>query len=157
MAPGARIYAEMVRHLDELVRERNQRIEQETTMPLTDVQSCNAPECHRTGTAEAMRWGDDYLCAMHRGVPSLVLTDAEIDFLIEALDSHEYWQLSESNERNDGASQIEDGENADVDFGRAIAHRLYQAKEGRQTLPAVRGLDIEPEDDDDTDDFGDPR
>jgi len=98
-----------------------------------------------------MRWGDDYLCAMHRGVPSLVLTDAEIDFLIAALDSHEYWQLSESNERNDGASQIEDGENADVDFGRAIAHRLYQAKEGRPTLPAVRGLDIEPDEEEDDD------
>jgi len=126
---------------------------------VTDLKVCTAPECHRSGSAEAMRWGDDYRCAMHRGVPSLVLTDAEIDFLIAALDSHEYWQLSESNERNDGASLIEDGENADIDFGRAIAHRLYQAKEGRPTLPAVRGLDIEPEDDDDddTDDFGDRR
>jgi hypothetical protein len=125
--------------------------------PLTDTRICSSPECLRTGPAEEMRSGEAYLCAMHRGVPSLVLTDAELDFLLEALDSHEYWQLSESNERNDGASRIEDGENADVDFGRAIAHRLYQAKEGRQTLPAVRGLDIEPEDDDDTDDFGDRR
>ena len=32
----------------------------------------------------------------------LQLTDDEIQLLISALDSHEYWQLSESNERNDG-------------------------------------------------------
>ena len=34
----------------------------------------------------------------------------EIALLVEALDSHEYWQLSESHERNSGYSTVEDGE-----------------------------------------------
>jgi hypothetical protein len=77
------------------------------------------------------------------------LTDKEIEFLRSALDSHEYWQLSDSGERNNGASLIEDDEDPDVDFGRAIAHRLYQAQEGRATPPAVRGPDREEDEDDD--------
>lgn len=30
------------------------------------------------------------------------LTDAELEILTEALDSHAYWQLSDENYRNDG-------------------------------------------------------
>ena len=37
------------------------------------------------------------------------LTPDEITLIVEALDSHEYWQLSESHERNDGYSTIRDG------------------------------------------------
>jgi hypothetical protein len=52
------------------------------------------------------------------------LTDAELALLIEALDSHEYWQLSEPHERNDGYSTIEDGENEEVDAVRSLLSRL---------------------------------
>lgn len=52
------------------------------------------------------------------------LTEAEIVLLIEALDSHEYWQLSEQNERNDGYSTIEDGENVNSDAVRALVSKL---------------------------------
>ena len=52
------------------------------------------------------------------------LTEAEIVLLIEALDSHEYWQLSEQNERNDGYSTIEDGESESIDAVRALVSKL---------------------------------
>jgi len=52
------------------------------------------------------------------------LCESEVTLLIEALDSHEYWQLSESHERNDGYSTIEDGENAEVDAVRTLTARL---------------------------------
>lgn len=52
------------------------------------------------------------------------LTSAEIALLIEALDSHEYWQLSESHERNDGYSTVEDGEKEEIDAVRALASNL---------------------------------
>ena len=52
------------------------------------------------------------------------LTDAELALLIEALDSHEYWQLSEPHERNDGHSTIEDGENKDIDAVRMLVSKL---------------------------------
>ena len=52
------------------------------------------------------------------------LTAAEVALLIEALDSHEYWQLSESNERNDGYSTIEDGDKEDIDAVRALISKL---------------------------------
>ena len=52
------------------------------------------------------------------------LADGELDLLIEALDSHEYWQLSEPNERNDGYSTIEDGANEEVDAVRALISKL---------------------------------
>ena len=52
------------------------------------------------------------------------LTDAELDLLREALDSHEYWQLSESHERNNGYSTVEDGANAEIDAVRALESKL---------------------------------
>lgn len=52
------------------------------------------------------------------------LTDAEIYLLREALDSHEYWQLSDTHERNNGYSMVEDGENAEIDAVRALASKL---------------------------------
>jgi hypothetical protein len=52
------------------------------------------------------------------------LTEGEVALLIEALDSHEYRQLSEPNERNDGYSIVEDGENAEVDAVRALLSKL---------------------------------
>ena len=55
---------------------------------------------------------------------SVRLTDAEIHLLREALDSHEYWQLSETQERNNGYSMVEDGENAEIDAVRALASKL---------------------------------
>lgn len=58
-----------------------------------------------------------------RTIP-LHLTEAERVLLIEALDSHEYWQLSEPNERNDGYSTIEDGVNDEIDAARALISKL---------------------------------
>jgi hypothetical protein len=61
------------------------------------------------------------------------LSPDEITLLIEALDSHEYWQVSEwnewnerneRNERNDGYSTIDDGVNAEVDAVRALIAKL---------------------------------
>ena len=56
------------------------------------------------------------------------LTHDEVTFLVEALDSHEYWQLSESHERNDGYSTVEDGESADVDAVRALMSKLQNQR-----------------------------
>ncbi len=57
------------------------------------------------------------------------LSADEITLLIEALDSHEYWQLSESNERNDGYSTIEDGENEEIDAVRALIAKLERSRQ----------------------------
>ena len=57
------------------------------------------------------------------------LSADEITLLIEALDSHEYWQLSESNERNDGYSTIEDGENEEIDAVRALIAKLDRSRQ----------------------------
>ncbi len=56
------------------------------------------------------------------------LAEGEFDLLIEALDSHEYWQLSEPNERNDGYSTIEDGANEEVDAVRALITKLGRVR-----------------------------
>ena len=64
-----------------------------------------------------------------RAIPIRV-TEAEVGLLVEALDSHEYWQLSESHERNDGYSTVEDGTNEEVDAVRALITKL--ADYGRQ-------------------------
>ena len=57
------------------------------------------------------------------------LSPDEITLLVEALDSHEYWQLSESNERNDGYSTIEDGENEEIDAVRALIAKLERSRQ----------------------------
>ena len=57
------------------------------------------------------------------------LSADEITLLVEALDSHEYWQLSESNERNDGYSMIEDGENEEIDAVRALIAKLEPSRQ----------------------------
>ena len=57
------------------------------------------------------------------------LSPDEITLLIEALDSHEYWQLSESDERNDGYSTIEDGENEEIDAVRALIAKLERSRQ----------------------------
>lgn len=61
---------------------------------------------------------------MNQQAVPVQLTEAEVALLIEARDSHEYWQLSEPNERNDGYSTIEDGENEEVDAARALQSKL---------------------------------
>ena len=57
------------------------------------------------------------------------LSPDEITLLVEALDSHEYWQLSESNERNDGYSTIEDGESEEIDAVRALIAKLERSRQ----------------------------
>lgn len=52
------------------------------------------------------------------------LSPDEISLLIEALDSHEYWQLSEPHERNDGHSTIRDGASDEVDAVRELIAEL---------------------------------
>jgi hypothetical protein len=56
------------------------------------------------------------------------LSPEELNLLIEALDSHEYWQLSEPHERNDGFSTIEDGVNEEIDAVRALTSKLETAR-----------------------------
>jgi hypothetical protein len=55
------------------------------------------------------------------------LTEGELALVIDALDSHEFWQLSESHERNDGYSTIPDGRNDEVDAVRALAAKLERS------------------------------
>ena len=55
---------------------------------------------------------------------SVELSEAEIHLLREALDSHEYWQLSEAHERSDGYSTVEDGANEEIDAVRALESKL---------------------------------
>jgi len=62
-------------------------------------------------------------------VSTVRLSPDELTLLIEALDSHEYWQLSESNERNDGYSTIEDGENEEIDAVRALIAKLERSRQ----------------------------
>jgi hypothetical protein len=57
----------------------------------------------------------------------VALTEADLHLLIEALDSHEYWQLSESHERNNGYSTVEDGENEEIDAVRELIAKLERA------------------------------
>ena len=57
------------------------------------------------------------------------LSPDEITLLIEALDSHEYWQLSESNQRNSGYSTAEDGENEEIDAVRALIAKLERSRQ----------------------------
>lgn len=64
-------------------------------------------------------------------MPEVIAVDLspdELNFVIEALDSHEYWQLSESHERNDGYSTIEDAENEEIDAVRALVARLERVR-----------------------------
>ncbi len=63
----------------------------------------------------------------------VTLAEADLYLLIEALDSHEYWQLSESHERNDGYSTVEDGENEEIDAVRALIAKLEHAKRAATT------------------------
>lgn len=56
------------------------------------------------------------------------LSDAEVALLIEALDSHEYWQLSEPHERNDGYSLVVDGEDGEIDAVRALIAKLERSR-----------------------------
>lgn len=58
----------------------------------------------------------------------VVLADWEVTLLIDALDSHEYWQLSDSHERNDGYSTIEDGANEEIDGVRALISKLERSR-----------------------------
>lgn len=55
------------------------------------------------------------------------LTPGEITLLVDALDSHEYWQLSEPHERNDGYSTIPDGANEEIDAVRALMTKLERS------------------------------
>ncbi len=57
------------------------------------------------------------------------LSADEITLLVEALDPHEYWQLFESNERNDGYSTVEDGKNDEIDAVRAPIAKLERSRQ----------------------------
>jgi hypothetical protein len=57
----------------------------------------------------------------------MTLSEADLHLLLEALDSHEYWELSESHERDDGYSTIEDGENEQIDAVRELSAKLGRA------------------------------
>ncbi len=65
---------------------------------------------------------------MRVALSALDLTPDEITLLIEALDSHEYWQLSEPHERDSGYSTVKDGENVEIDAVRALIGKLDRAR-----------------------------
>lgn len=59
----------------------------------------------------------------------VLLREDEIALLRDALDSHEYWQLSEEHQRNDGFSLVEDGENEEIDAVRALDSQLAKVQQ----------------------------
>jgi hypothetical protein len=61
-------------------------------------------------------------------VPTINLTIEEMLLLEEALDSHEYWQLSDTDARNDGYSLVEDGDDEEIDACRKLAEKLSSAR-----------------------------
>ena len=56
----------------------------------------------------------------------LELAESEITRLVDAL---EYWQLSEPNQRNDGYSTVEDGDNEEIDAVRALMAKLDRSRQ----------------------------
>ena len=52
----------------------------------------------------------------------------ELELLDSALDSHEYWELTESQDRNNAVSQVEDGESDEIDAVRALQAKLRKAQ-----------------------------
>lgn len=55
------------------------------------------------------------------------LDETELSLLVEALDSHEYWQVSEPHERDSGYSVVKDGANEEIDAVRSLAAKLASA------------------------------
>lgn len=68
----------------------------------------------------------------------VTLTETELNLLIEAPDSHEYWQLSESHERNDGYSTVEEGENEEIDAAARWRRSGQSALYGHTSEPGLR-------------------
>ena len=60
-------------------------------------------------------------------MPKLELSDEELTLIANALDSHEYWQLTPENQRNDGYSQIPDGASPEIDACRALHSKVTAA------------------------------
>lgn len=58
---------------------------------------------------------------------TISLTGSELELLKEALDSHEYWTLTEGSDRNDGASQVKDGASKEIDACRALLKKIERA------------------------------
>lgn len=57
-------------------------------------------------------------------MPNIDLTSEELALIREALDSHEYWQLSEEHQRDSGYSTVVDGANEAIDACRALDTKL---------------------------------
>lgn len=57
-------------------------------------------------------------------MPQVKLSREELLLLNSALDSHEYWQLTEPDKRNDGASQVPDGASPEIDKCRALSDKI---------------------------------
>ena len=58
------------------------------------------------------------------------LSKADLDLILAALDSHEYWQLTDDDERDSGASMVPDGKDPDLDACRELQVRLHQIAAG---------------------------
>lgn len=66
---------------------------------------------------------------------TISLIAEELTLLIDALDSHEYWQLTPENLRNNGTSLVSDGAEPEIDACRTLSEKLERAKarcQGRQ-------------------------
>lgn len=78
------------------------------------------------------------------------LTESELNMLFEALGDHEYWGLTEPHMRNDGFSQVKDGEDAMIDACRALTTRLGEIQnEGnrRRRGKPVHAIDCDMDED----------
>jgi len=65
-------------------------------------------------------------------MPTAEFTKEELDLLHEALDSHEYWQLTEEDQRNDGHSQVPDGENEEIDACRVLQQKVHDLRHPKE-------------------------
>ena len=65
---------------------------------------------------------------MQEQLVSIDFAPEELNLLIDALDSHEYWQLSESHLQNDGYSTVEDGADEEIDAVRVLISKLEVAR-----------------------------
>lgn len=63
---------------------------------------------------------------------AVMLSYDDLSLLLAALDSHEYWQLSDGDERSNGYSTVEDGEKEEIDECRALYKRLESIQRQRR-------------------------
>ncbi len=72
-------------------------------------------------------------------MPAIQLTRREVQVLLDALDSHEYWQLSDPAYRWSGFVMEDGADDVDAREGIAEVRRLVERLERATTPPTARG------------------